>query len=262
MSEEATATQTVGKHVYRAIVEVQARLAKEGISKARKNQQQGYSFRGIDDVYNALATHLAEAKLCILPFLKDRTVTERTTKSGGLSFHVAVSVDFHFVSAVDDSFHIVKTFGEAMDTSDKATNKAMSAAYKYACLQTFCIPTEGDNDADASTHEVKQKPIKNSREVLGDDEAEWMKDAPAPKGPTELDKMRKAIADGDIGHVANHKIVTKSSVAGMLVRDAVASHSEIVEKNLYKFNQVDRAALQAFMAFEKEQETPPAEPNV
>jgi hypothetical protein len=42
-----------------------------------------------------------------------------------------------------------------MDSADKATNKAMSAAYKYACLQTFCIPTEGDNDADSHHPEVK-----------------------------------------------------------------------------------------------------------
>lgn len=40
-----------------------------------------------------------------------------------------------------------------MDTADKSTNKAMSAAYKYLCLQLFCIPTEGDNDADATTLE-------------------------------------------------------------------------------------------------------------
>jgi hypothetical protein len=44
-----------------------------------------------------------------------------------------------------------------MDSGDKATNKAMSAAYKYAALQTFCIPTEGDNDADAVTHVVVPK---------------------------------------------------------------------------------------------------------
>jgi hypothetical protein len=41
-----------------------------------------------------------------------------------------------------------------MDTTDKATNKAMSAAYKYAALLTFAIPTEGDNDADTHTHVV------------------------------------------------------------------------------------------------------------
>lgn len=48
----------------------------------------------------------------------------------------------------------MRTFGEAMDSADKATNKAMSAAYKYAALMAFAIPTEGDNDADATTYEV------------------------------------------------------------------------------------------------------------
>jgi hypothetical protein len=58
------------------------------------------------------------------------------------------------VSADDGSIHVVRTMGEAMDSSDKATNKAMSAAYKYAALMTFAIPTEGDNDADAHTPQV------------------------------------------------------------------------------------------------------------
>ena len=55
----------------------------------------------------------------------------------------------------------MKTFGEAMDSGDKATNKAMSAAYKYAALQAFAIPTEGDNDTENHTHEIQpeqQKP--------------------------------------------------------------------------------------------------------
>jgi hypothetical protein len=46
-------------------------------------------------------------------------------------------------------------FGEAMDSGDKATNKAMSAAYKYACFQAFSIPTESRDDEDHQTHEVK-----------------------------------------------------------------------------------------------------------
>jgi hypothetical protein len=58
------------------------------------------------------------------------------------------------VAAEDGSKHTVVTVGEAMDSGDKASNKAMSAAYKYAAFQTFCIPTEGDNDADSTTHEV------------------------------------------------------------------------------------------------------------
>ena len=66
---------------------------------------------------------------------------------------MTVEAEFDFVSADDGSVHTARTFGEAMDSGDKATNKAMSAAYKYACFQTFAIPTEGDNDADATVHE-------------------------------------------------------------------------------------------------------------
>ena len=73
-------------------------------------------------------------------------------------FYVTVEVEFDFVCSEDGSTHTVKTFGEAMDRSDKATNKAMSAAYKYAAFQAFAIPTEGDNDADSDTPEVKSKP--------------------------------------------------------------------------------------------------------
>ncbi len=142
------------KKVYQAIANVTSKLAKEGISKDRKNEQQGYKFRGIDDVYNALAPFLAEASLCILPNVVERTLIERPSKSGGILFYVTVKVDFAFVSAEDGSEHHVTTYGEAMDSGDKATNKAMSAAYKYAAMQAFCIPTEGDNDADNKTHEV------------------------------------------------------------------------------------------------------------
>ncbi len=139
--------------VYQAINQVTAAMAGEGLSKSRKNDQQGYRFRGIDDVYNALARQLAEAKLCILPRVLSRTVTERPTKSGGVSTYVVLDVEFDLVSSVDGSKHTIRTMGEAMDTADKATNKAMSAAMKYACLMAFQIPTEGDNDADAHHHE-------------------------------------------------------------------------------------------------------------
>lgn len=143
--------------VYAAIAAVTAEMAKEGIAKGRRNQQQGYQFRGIDDVYNALSPVLAKHRLCILPRVTERVVQERETQRGGILFYVTVKVEFDFVSAEDGSTHTVSTFGEAMDSADKATNKAMSAAYKYAAFQTFCIPTEGDNDADATTPEVTKK---------------------------------------------------------------------------------------------------------
>jgi hypothetical protein len=147
--------------VYEAISLVTERLAKEGISKDRKADTGNggkYNFRGIDDVYNALAPFLAEAGLNVLPHCLSREVVERHSAKGTALFYVTVCVRFDFVSKWDGSKHEVCMYGEAMDTSDKATNKAMSAAYKYACMQAFCIPTEGDNDTENASHEVKAKP--------------------------------------------------------------------------------------------------------
>ena len=148
------AAPEIAASVYEKIAAVQSALAKTGISKSRKNQQQNYQFRGIDDVYDALAPLLAEHGLCIIPRMVNREVIERQTRNGGALFYVTVEAEFDFVSANDGSAHTARTFGEAMDSGDKATNKAMSAAYKYAALMTFAIPTEGDNDADATTHDV------------------------------------------------------------------------------------------------------------
>lgn len=147
-------------HVYTAIAEVQAELAKVGIAKKRENKQPGanYSFRGIDDVYAALSPLLAAHKLVVIPRVISREVDTRQSKSGGALYDVTVHAEFDFVSAIDGTTHTAATYGEAMDSSDKATNKAMSAAYKYAAFMTFAIPTEGDNDADATTHEVAAPP--------------------------------------------------------------------------------------------------------
>lgn len=143
--------------VYEKIAAVTAEMSRIGISKDSRNAQQGYMFRGIDAVYGTLSPLLAKHGLCILPRVVDRAVTERETKSGGVLFYSVLRVEFDFVAAEDGSKHTVCTVGEAMDSGDKSSNKAMSAAYKYACFQAFCIPTEGDNDADAHTHEVVQR---------------------------------------------------------------------------------------------------------
>lgn len=147
--------------VLKAINAVAADLAAIGISKDRKNQQQNYSFRGIDDMYNAIAPLLAKHKLVILPSYEDRVVVERESQKGGALFYVNVSGKYVLVSAEDGSAISVGPFyGEAMDSGDKATNKAQSASFKYMVMQTFCIPTQGDNDADATTHEVRPNTAK------------------------------------------------------------------------------------------------------
>lgn len=155
--------------VYKAINAVQAELAAiGGISKDRKNIQQGYNFRGIDEVYNTLAPILAKHKLLILPKVLERSCEERKDRKGYPLFYVTLKTDFYFTSCEDGSQFIATAYGEAMDNADKATNKAMSAAYKYVCLQAFSIPTEGDNDADATTHELapKEKVEKANPDIL------------------------------------------------------------------------------------------------
>ena len=145
--------------VYQAIGAVSAAMSADGIAKGRKNQQQGYSFRGIDDVLNALSSALVQAGLVILPRCTERIVVERETAKGGALFNVTCRVEFDLVSTEDGSTHTVATYGEAMDSADKATNKAMSAAYKYLALLVFCIPTEAspDTDADFTTPEATVK---------------------------------------------------------------------------------------------------------
>jgi ERF superfamily len=145
-----------GGKVYKAILEVMRAMASEGIAKDRRNAQQGYNFRGIDDVYASLGAKLVAAGLVVLPRHESHTVVQRgETKSGSAVYSATVQATFRIV-CVEDGSSVEVTFpGEANDSADKATNKAMSAAYKYFALQTFVIPTEGDNDADASHHEVK-----------------------------------------------------------------------------------------------------------
>lgn len=184
--------------VYKAIVAVAADIAKTGIGKDRKNDQQGYKFRGIDDVYNEMAPLLSKHGLCILPRVINREVTERTNAKGTALFYVNVDMEFDFVAAEDGSIHVVRTCGEAMDSADKATNKAMSAAYKYAAFQAFCIPTEGDNDADATTHAVQSKaPAKPAFKLD-------MKIVDKFKAATTLDEVAAVWSSIDVGLRANY----------------------------------------------------------
>ncbi|MDF2446053.1 MAG: single-stranded DNA-binding protein [Moraxellaceae bacterium] len=183
--------------VYQAISAVMADLATEGIGKNRRNVQQGYQFRGIDDVYNALSSTLARHGLLMLPRILSRTCEERTTRNGSALFYVTVAAEFDLVCAEDGSKHVIRTYGEAMDSADKATNKAMSAAYKYAAMQAFCIPTEGDNDADATTHDVTP--------AVQEAPAEWMARVETSirnvESPAKLEEIRAYIASKPLPQV-------------------------------------------------------------
>lgn len=122
------------------------------IAKEKRNAQQGYNFRGIDDVMNAIHPVFAKLGITPVPRVLSSQREERTTKSGGNLIYTLLVVEVTFF-APDGTYVKAVVQGEAMDNADKSTNKAMSAAFKYACFQTLSIPTEEMEDADATTPE-------------------------------------------------------------------------------------------------------------
>ena len=144
-----------GKGVYAAISAVQKELAETGIKKTQENTFDRYKFRGIDDLYNFLGPVLARNALVIFPKVTNREMIERATQKGGVQIHTIIDVEYTFAGP-DGSFITVPVTGEAMDRGDKSINKAMSAAYKLACFQTFCIPLDGQ-DSEQETHEAGTK---------------------------------------------------------------------------------------------------------
>jgi hypothetical protein len=148
-----TAPKVQVPRVYAAINAITAELAGSGIAKTRVNAREDYRFRGIDDVLQALAPLLARHRLCILPRVLERDLHERAGVGGTLLVSVLLKVAFDMVSVRDGSMHTIEVHGEALDGSDKATAKAMSAAYKQAMLQAFCIPA-GEPDADRETYRL------------------------------------------------------------------------------------------------------------
>lgn len=144
--------------VYQAISNVTAELARSGIGKTKRNTQQGFAYRGVDDVMQALAAALPKCGLVMLPRVTNRTERAAPSKSGGTIYTVILDVEWDLVSTVDGTLHTIVVQGESMDSGDKATNKALSAAYKYAAVLAFSIPLEGIEDADAHSPEAGAAP--------------------------------------------------------------------------------------------------------
>jgi hypothetical protein len=140
--------------IHQAIPAIMRELGSVG--KDRKNTQQNYSFRGIDDVYNAVNPLLSKYGVFTVPELITERREERQTKTGGTLIYTIATFKYHFY-AEDGSEVVATVIGEGMDSGDKSANKAMSAAQKYAFLQIFAIPTEEAKDSEIDSHEVLPK---------------------------------------------------------------------------------------------------------
>lgn len=151
------------------------------INKGQKNQQQGFMYRGVDVVMNVLQPLLIKHKVFVTPEVLESTREERQTQRGGNLIYTTLRVRYTFWTDDGSSVSAVVQ-GEGMDSADKSSNKAMSVAFKYACFQVFCIPTEEMIDPDADTPpDSGKKPPKAAQKP-----APAQNPAPAP---AQLDKV-------------------------------------------------------------------------
>lgn len=120
------------------------------IGKDSYNQQQKFKYRGIDAVMNALNPVMRKYGLFLTPEVLDHKREERQTQSGGRLIYSILTMRYT-IYAPDGSSVSAIVIGEGMDSGDKASNKAMSVAMKYAMFQLFCIPTEEMVDPDSET---------------------------------------------------------------------------------------------------------------
>ena len=124
------------------------------IGKTSKNTQQGFMFRVIDAVMTALQPAMIKNHIFVVPEVLEQKREERLSEKNKTLIYSICKIKYTFYAEDGSSISAV-VIGEGMDTGDKATNKAMSVAFKYACFQVFCIPTDEMKDPDAECHEVK-----------------------------------------------------------------------------------------------------------
>lgn len=139
--------------IYGAICDIMSDVG--SIDKLKKNTQQNYTFRGVDDVYNALQPVLVKHRVFPVPMIVSEVREDRQSAKGNNLIYTIIHVKYRFY-ADDGSYVDAEVVGEGMDSGDKSANKAMSVAYKYAMFQLLCIPTEAV-DPDYETHAVQPK---------------------------------------------------------------------------------------------------------
>ena len=152
--------------IYERLVAAMAEIG--AIGKDKKNLQQGFMFRGIDQVMNELHPLLAKYGILVIPEVVETKREERLTKSGGTLIYTMHKVKYHF-TATDGSEVCATLVGEGMDSADKSSNKAMAIAFKYACFQVFCIPTEElvKDDPDGYMPDASRPTVEQLRTYIG-----------------------------------------------------------------------------------------------
>ena len=169
------------------------------VSKDKVNKQQGFKYRSIDDVYSVLNPALAKNRVFILPEILNESREIKTTAKG--TQMICVILDMKYTIYAEDGSHIQTILkGEAMDTGDKAINKAMAIAYKYLCFQLFCIPVEDMEDPDADSHELGADKQATKSEPKNRTPASGKKKSAEEKRDSPRNEKKTAVEDNGDGN--------------------------------------------------------------
>ncbi|WP_319758461.1 ERF family protein [uncultured Sphaerochaeta sp.] len=144
----------MANQIFEAMAEVMKDV--DAIKKGQQNKSQGFKFRGIDDVYNAVHPIFAKHGVFTVPTVLSERTEERQTRNGGNLIYRILTMKYTFFASDGSSVEAV-VIGEGMDSGDKGANKGMAIAHKYALLQTLCIPTEDMIDPDSEVQEPSKK---------------------------------------------------------------------------------------------------------
>lgn len=173
-------------NIYSALSRVIGALP--GIGKDSKMQGPGasYAYRGIETVTGHAAGLFAKEQIIVIPEVIERELDiVAKTSNGNPIFEARLLVRFTFWHGPSSTSVSGTTWGVGRDSSDKAGNKAMTAAFKYILLQTLMVADKAD-DPDSERIEGEPEPPSTQRTTV----------SPKPKNPLlERAKALRAIND-------------------------------------------------------------------
>lgn len=204
------------------------------VGKNDYNKSQGFKYRSIDAVMNALNPAMIKHKIFCTPEVLEQSREERVTAKGGTLIYSVCRMRYRFFTT-DGSYVDAVVVGEGMDSGDKASNKAMAVAFKYACFQTFCIPTESImDDPDKETPEESS----GKKTVSGDKKPGSGKTQNDSPGDPETDKLVRQLEDelirtgyGRSAIIKTYKVDSLHDLSKLQMKDAIGRLKKCKNKN-------------------------------
>ena len=217
------------------------------IGKDSVNAQQGFKYRGIDAVYNALNPVMSELGLFICPEILEHRREERTTKNGTVLTYSILTIKYTMY-APDGSNVSCTVIGEGMDSGDKASNKAMSVGMKYACFQLLMIPTEEMVDPDAEVH---QDVLPKGKKPEPKQEVTTAKKVPQFTQKAEQTQLNPVLEymSKERNNICAARGVTKEENAAIWTAqiDALRKHGMIPDKKLSQYTMAEAEQMVGYM---------------